>query len=375
MFLAGFCAGIASMFKLPGIAPLLAQTVFLVLVWILSQAFSLPRLIAGLLTILIGVVIAWLPVCLYFAYHHALVEMMNASLIYSVNYGLVHPRSVAGLLLLIYENLQRVGVICIFVFVGFCTFVLADSDFVVRMQPGKIPTLEFFLPLAALWLLVDLIAALAGGRNHPHYFLCLMPSLSVMAGATFCILLSTIGESASIKSIQLCFFAVLIAPLVLYHFENDSREFVHLVKYRHLLSHDKRFGHHAPTMNEQLKNIQTYMRTIKNEKDTLFSVEYAPWIFTTLNMKSPIYVLDTGLRKQFTGALSRRFGHDVLQRLEANAPVFIIDTTAEPEAAERKDSFYKEFIQFINNRYEFVTEFPLSSTQVRLYKIVALKEG
>jgi len=128
-------------------------------------------------------------------------------------------------------------------------------------------------------------------------------------------------------------------------------------------------------MNEQLKNIQTYMRTIKNEKDTLFSVEYAPWIFTTLNMKSPIYVLDTGLRKQFTGALSRRFGHDVLQRLEANAPVFIIDTTAEPEAAERKDSFYKEFIQFINNRYEFVTEFPLSSTQVRLYKIVALKEG
>jgi Dolichyl-phosphate-mannose-protein mannosyltransferase len=373
MFLAGFCAGIASMFKLPGIASLLAQTAFLVLVWILSPDFSLSRLLAGLLTILIGVAIAWLPVCFYFAYHDALVEMVNASLIYLFNYGLVHSRSLTGLLLLSYENLHRVGSIYIFVFVGLCTFVLGNRDFVARMQPGKTPTLEFFLPLAALWLLVDLIAALAGGRNHQHYFLCLMPSLSVMAGVTFGILLSPIGESASAKPIQLCFFAVLVVPLVLYHFENDFREFVHLIKYRHLLSHDKRFGHYAPTMNEQLKNFQTYMRTIKDEKDTLFSVEYQPWIFTTLNMKSSVYVMDADYRKQFTGALRRRFGPDLLRLLEANPPVFIADTTDEPEAAGEKDSFYREFTQFINNRYEFVTEFVLSSHRVRLYKIVALK--
>jgi len=144
MLLAGFCAGIASMFKLPGIAPLLAQTTFLVLVWILSRNFSLSRLIAGLLTILIGVVIAWLPVCFYFAYYNALVEMVNASLVYPFNYGLTHSMSLTGLLLLIYENLHRVAIIYIFVFVGLCVSVLGNRDFVARMQLGETPTLEFF---------------------------------------------------------------------------------------------------------------------------------------------------------------------------------------------------------------------------------------
>ena len=212
------------------------------------------------------------------------------------------------------------------------------------------------------------MAALAGGRNHQHYFLCLMPSLSVMAGATFCMLLNTIGESASTKPIQLYFSVVLITPLVLYHSENDSREFVHLIKYGHLLSYDKRFGHYAPNINEQLRNIQTYIRTIKNEKDTLFSIQYIPWIFTTLNMKSPIYVLDADYRKQFTGVLRRRFGQDVLQLLEVNPPVFIADNTDEPKAVGEKDPFYKEFTQFIHNRYEFVTEFVLYQERVRLYK-------
>jgi hypothetical protein len=81
--LAGVCTGVASLFKPTGLLPLLVQIVLVLLLWAVWRRLAWWHALASVLANGAGVLVAWLPVGLYFWGHHAWWELLNASWLYS----------------------------------------------------------------------------------------------------------------------------------------------------------------------------------------------------------------------------------------------------------------------------------------------------
>jgi hypothetical protein len=253
---------------------------------------------------------------------------------------------------------------------GLWVFVVERNEFVRFVRHQKPKSTVALMALGIFWLLFDFAAALAGGRNHPHYFLCLTPSLAVLTGATFFLLTARLNDPVFGRRLRIALFTLVITPLTLFYVDNDLREFVHLQRYGHLLSDDSRGTHELPGFKEQVSALVDYVKSVKNEGDTLFSVESKPWVFTALSMDSPIPVMDLNFRNRFVGSIKTKFGYGVLNLLEVSPATFIVDTTKEPEVLAQGDGVYLRFLQLLERRYELVNEFVFSDDHVRLYRRV-----
>ena len=172
------------------------------------------------------------------------------------------------------------------------------------------------------------------------------------------------------RRLRIALFTLVVTPLTLFYVDNDLREFVHLRRYGHLLSDDSRGTHDLPGFKEQISALVNYVKRVKNDGDTLFSVETKPWVFTALNMDSPIPVMDLNFRNRFVGSIKTKFGDGVLKQLLASPATFIVDTTKEPEVLAQKDGVYLRFLQLLERRYELVNEFEFPNDHVRLYRRV-----
>ncbi len=371
IFLSGLCTGAASLFKLTGLAPFLAQSVLLFLLWIVFRRFSFSRLLAVLSTALAGVILAWLPFALYFGYHGALLDLINASVLYPFNYSAAIPKSFSRYFYMTAHFLYDLYMLIIFILIGFCAYLFEFKHFLQEKDYSRVGVTPFYI-LSALWVIVDLIGALSGNRSHSQYFLPLTLSIAAMAGLTYSLQVESIGSA---KQVQLLILTLLVVPLVVTHFDKEFREFVHLVRYGHTLTHDKESGHDKPTPEAQAKQIAVFIEGIRNKDDTLFSWDFSPWIFNALHIKSPIYVLDMAYRKLFSGSLRQRFVEGVLTQLQSHPPTFIMDDTNEPELSKRLDPLYMTFSQFVDNQYQCVKEFELPyGTKIRVYKRTRKKE-
>ena len=222
-----------------------------------------------------------------------------------------------------------------------------------------------FYVLCACWVVFDIIGALAGNRPHAHYFLPLTLSVSVLVGLTYTLQRETTDEKGFGKFVQLNILALLIAPLIFTHFHKEVREFYHLIKYGHTLSHDLKIGHDKPSLTEHAKEIAAFVDKIRNPQDTLFSWSYEPWIFWALDIKSPIKVLDLGFSKIFSGSLQHQFGEGVLSELKSHPPTLILDTTENPQLLRRRDRLYSDFSIYVEDQFECVRQFP---DGVRVFK-------
>ena len=203
-----------------------------------------------------------------------------------------------------------------------------------------------------------------------------------MVGLTYSLQVKAIGSG---KRVQLLILTLLLAPLILTHFDKEFREFVHLVRYGHTLTHDRQLGHDKPSFEQQAKQIAVFIEGVRTKDDTLFSWEMSPWLFNDLNIKSPIYALDMSYRKSFSGSLRQSFVENIMRQLQSHPPTFIMDSTNNPELTKRQDSLYEEFSQFVDDQYECLKEFNLSLSyngddplqtplyvKVRVYKHVGL---
>src|SRR5215813_11274780 len=115
IFLSGLFTGAASLFKLTGLGPLLAQSAFLFLLWVVFRRFSFIRLLIVISTALAGVAAAWLPFGIYFGYHGALLDLINASFIYPFFFSAVVPRSFSRYFHMIDDLLADLRILIIFI--------------------------------------------------------------------------------------------------------------------------------------------------------------------------------------------------------------------------------------------------------------------
>jgi hypothetical protein len=172
-------AGAATLFKPTGRAPLLAQTAWLLLLWAMGRRLSGRQLLASALTNGAGVLIAWLPAALYFWQHGAIGELVHASTLYNVRYGLASQATGGqGFLtpFTLASTLQPLASLIVTIGIGLTVArVLAPRhDTKPNAAAGRATCAGWLLPL--LWVGADLAGALAGGRHYQHYFLPLTSS-------------------------------------------------------------------------------------------------------------------------------------------------------------------------------------------------------
>jgi hypothetical protein len=346
VLLAGFCSGVAALFKPVGLSPLLAQETFVFLLWAVRRGVSGQQLLASAFANSAGALIAWFPFAIYFWGHNALGEFVEASLTYNLYYGaasyVATPRRAIDAIF----NLQPLGSVVVCVIVGAILYVSGC----VRARHNRAPeersrqALWFWWPLALLWVVFDLAGALAGGRGYQHYFLPLAASLSVAAGFTYWFLIGGISGAARQAGIDKVIFALVLGPLLLPQL-SDIHQFMRWVFFPS--------ERHAWTSEEQA--VAAHLNAVRGPSDTLFTWDYMPGVYFTTEMKSPIRLLDAHyiFDSQYSHS---RFGEEILRGLEQTPPTFIVDRggNATEESLRAGDPVYRKFRESIEHNYIWI---------------------
>ncbi len=368
--LSGLLTGVATLFKLTGLAPLLAQSIFLVVLCVAFHRLTLRKLGATILLALGGVVLAWLPVLVYFGVYDALRGLIEASFVYPFYYAAGNPRTVRRYAEMIFSFLGDLHPIIIFVVIGFGAYVgQAISSFRDTKQHDRHSDhVGLLYLLSGLWVLADLAGALAGNRSQPQYFLPLTLSLAAMVGLTYA---RHVENQPLRKPLQYSVLALLVGPLMFAHFNTRMREFVHLIRYGHEFSEDAAVNGHDRPIEARVQEVAAFVDRNRRANDTLFSWGYHPWLFQMLDIRSPVYVPDLWYRKQFAGNVQRQFVEDVLNQLQSNPPTFVVDSSGpdDPEADKQGNPYYQAFSKFIDGQYDFLREFRLADdTKFEIYR-------
>lgn len=374
VFLAGFFSGVASLFKAVGWAPLLAQLAF---VLFLSASRQI-RFINTLRTIVIsavGMLSAWLPFSIYFWRLHAFREMVNASLIYNLKYGTASQTRLLSEPFLIASRLHPLGSVIVCALAGLVWFITRYAS----LQPSERTELEklrFFWPLVGLWVLADLCGAIAGGRNYAHYFLCLVPSLSVAAGLAFWFIVEHMPPGASGVATRNILFVLILGSLAfsqapdLFHIINVVRHRQEVVQVQILRPESistpivEKYAAGIEGSVTSIEIFETHVQAVarylneaRSPGDTLFTWNYLPLIYSETGMQNPTRFLSAHYLYDFKPAYDS-FGDEILRDLKRAPPNFIVDGTRDGESSKlwwtknSPDRIYQEFCGFIREDYE-----------------------
>jgi len=346
--LAGVSAGAATLFKPTGLAPLLAQTAWLLLLWAMGRSLSGRQLLASALTNGAGVLIAWLPAALYFWQHGAIGELVHASILYNVRYGLASQATGGqGLLtpFTLASTLQPLASLIVTIGIGIgltVARVLAPRHDAEPNATAGRATCAWWL-LALLWVGADLAGALAGGRNYRHYFLPLTSSLAVAAACTYGVLIAPRPREAQARGIKLVIFALIIGPLLIVQAADVGQVL------RWVLRPTERPG------ISPWQVVAHQLTGIKRPGDMLFTWDYFPGIYLATEMNSPSRHMDTHNMYDFPAA-HEQYGTEIWQALRREPPTFILDgwTTPSDEPLRARDPLYVQFRAWLEVHYVLI---------------------
>jgi hypothetical protein len=206
--------------------------------------------------------------------------------------------------------------------------------------------------LAFLWLFGDLCGSLAGGRGFAHYFLALVPSLSVVVGFTYWELVPRIPRYPNEIRLKMVMLVFIVGPLF-FPQSLDVRDFLNLT-----------VKHEAPPVRSWEKIAESINET-RAASDTLFAWDYLPGIYFATGMRSPTKQL-FGFRIFQSPTFHQKFGEEIIQELDAEPPTFIVDATADSEipAFRQRDSVYNRFRRLVDGGYLLVYR----AEELKLYK-------
>ena len=305
VLLAGFFSGVACLFKPPGLSPILAQGTFVFILWAVVKRFSFRHLMISVLTNTAGALLAWLPVGLYFLLHKAFRELIKASFIYNIKYGVSSQLPLLRLPFQTLLNLDHLASLVVCAAAGSLVCLTRSRTLWQQRELQETHMSVLCLSyLVLLWILFDLLGALAGGRNYPHYFLPLTLSLSVGAGMTYWLLYNEIRGKTHL---QITLAALLIGPL-LFPQASDFNRMISLLR-----NGAKETAWHQ---------VATYLNAVRNPEDTLFIWGYLPGIYVVTGMKSPLRLLDTAHLRDFS---PNKLEEEIFGGLEQAPPTFIVE--------------------------------------------------
>lgn len=199
VFLAGFCSGLACLFKPFGLSALIAQIVFT-----LFQGWTNRRaILSSIAANLAGATVGWIPVLGYFSLHGALRELLDASFFYNVHYGVAAQQNLFSRLTMLAERLLPVSTI-----LACLAFGLARS---LKNKSKTLYSRDSLWTLTLLWFTGGLLLVLAAGRGYPHYFMSLTPPLGLAAGLFFW----SFEEHEMTTRLRVACGALILAPILM----------------------------------------------------------------------------------------------------------------------------------------------------------------
>lgn len=352
LILAGFFAGIATSFKLIGLAPFLAQLTFLVLGAILGR-WSIRSFLFFVAISMAGFAIAWLPWLAYFSWHSSLLELLGVSFAYPFLYGAENQDSLFSVPFTLVERLHPVGSLAVTACIGIG--LLAPCMYKILSRP--LSALDLDIPgkwiggwaaLSALWLFFDIAGALAGGRGYQHYFLALSGSLPVMVGVSYWHVIEHMTTRIENGEVVRGFVVCVILSSALLSQTLDIRKLRHEIQ--------------KPTRTHP---ITEYINNNKEKKSTLFVWSYFPRFYFETGLKSP-YKIVAGDFLRISSYTRKVFAKHLMPALEAEAPTFIILDAANMSSDDVLFKIYKRLQVLVDKKYEFVREVEVSN--LHLYR-------
>lgn len=344
VFLASVLAGVATLFKPTGLAPLLAQAMFLGVFWLILRRISAGQLAASAAAITAGVLAAWLPALVYFGSYGVLRELFDASFLYNVQYGATSQGGVLKMLstpLNVAFSLNPVGSLAVGALVGFGLWVYAVyTAGVLHQPPERRRPYELWL-LIIFWGLFDLLGAMAGGRYYAHYFLALAGSLSI-AGALSFWFLTGLAEGAIVRPLNAALAVIMLGPLLL----TQTLDARHLARW--ILIPAERPGYGA------WQQVAEHLDRVRAPEDTLFTWDYFPGIYLQTGMTSASRQMDS--RHIYTSQPAYvTNGAEIIREIRTHAPTFVVDGVQEDRgsmpAFVGDDPVLMEFQAFIKKEY------------------------
>jgi hypothetical protein len=326
---AGASAGAAALFKLPGLAPLLAQITFLALIFVRDRTAHRPALLkaAGLLAA--GACAAWLPALVYFAAQGAPGEPLSASVVFNLGYGAANQGSPFVSVLRLGRVLVPVASLTLGA-VGFCALL-------VRGSPRSSP----LLPSIAFWVIWDLLGIAAGGRFYAHYVLAAVPSSSVAAAMWVDGLRVTSRVRGVIAGLVLLPLLSLLARDTWRLVSGPSAP--------------------APYWVGPVDAIRSSLAEAPAPA-TLFTWDYLPAVYVhggLLPTTRYPYIHTYG-SPEARSAMSQA----VLETLERTPPTFKVDSGGNPGPPQRDTSAFRAYERLLTQQYQLIFEDPLYGLRV-----------
>ncbi len=352
LILAGFFAGIATSFKLIGIAPLLAQLTFLVLGCILGRWSFRSFLFCAAIS-LAGFGLAWLPWLTYFSWHSSLLELLGVSFVYPFFYGAENQGTLFSVPFTLVEHLRPVASLAVVALAGIGLL----APYMYKVLSGPLSALNVEVPgkwiggwaaLTALWLFFDIAGALAGGRGYQHYFLALSGSLPVMVGISYWHAIEHMTSHTDNGDVVRAFVVCAILSSALLTQALDIRK----------LRHETQKSSHTHPITE-------YINKKKDENSTLFVWNYLPRFYLETSLNSP-YKIISGDFLRISSYTRQVFTKPLMATLENESPTFIIIDPARMSSDDMLAQIYKRFQILINKKYEIVREVKLDN--LHLYR-------
>jgi len=218
--------------------------------------------------------------------------------------------------------------------------------------PGK--WLGGWAVLIALWLFVDILGALAGGRFYPHYFLAISASLPVMVGISYWHFVEHPASHSEGRNPLILFTtcAILSSAVLTQFLDIDTL---------------RRAGEKHPQYLDidrlrDARSIIEHLKKNKEEGSTLFTWDYTPLIYFETGLISP-YKLTSTVNLKDSHYMRKSHTDSLLSTLENESPTYIVDRD---KAISRGAlaPIHKRFRNLLDRNYEFVK----ADGEMRLYK-------
>jgi hypothetical protein len=328
VFVAGLCSGAASLFKPFGLSALMAQVLFTLL-----QDLPRRRLRAAggsIVLNLVGATAAWIPALAYFWMHNGLKELLDASFLYNIHYGLASQPSLLRIPTMLAHRFLPLSTMVACVLLGAYYTHKRDSEISAAFKP--------IWTLVWLWFGFGLLLVLIAGRGYEQYFLSLVPALVLAAALVFW----SIEEHLTRSELRHAIGALLVAPILLAYVPG--------------LSPSVRFlaGHHHSAQPDELmvKEIQR----LATPSSSLLVWGYAPWLLYATQLRSALRYPSTHYIYDSPRSYDQ-IGREILDGMRTTPPDFVVVSAADLEVfwPIRADPVKKQFGKLLSESYTEVT--------------------
>jgi hypothetical protein len=338
VFLAGILSGVACMFKPFGLSALMAQIVFTCL----QERPRWRDIPAWISANLVGAAAAWAPVIVYFSLHHGLRELLDASFLYNMHYGLASNKSVLDTITILATRLLPVSTLVACLAMGLVEWRMPAAE-------GSEGRRSLWI-LTVFWFAAGLLLVLAAGRGYGHYFMSVTPALGLAAALFFW----SIEERAVTRGLRLAMGVLVIAPVIMAFCPSLAATI-----------HDDEIGivHGQPMTGVDVAAWK--LRQISTPSGTLLVWGYEPWLFSATHLRNALRYPTT----QYIYDSPRSYaqvGDEILSGMRTTPPDFVVVTpwNIEINWPLQSDPVQKQFRQILQSSYTDVW----NEDSYRIYK-------